>query len=115
MNSPTTKEEALDQCEALWKNLAETGSGLKNPAPVLGYIPRNACPACEWAYSQALNAHPDSMCDHCPITAWNAVNRDVYLCETDFHSPFYKWLIAESHEERSVAAIKLLQLIAESR
>jgi hypothetical protein len=107
MGPPKTKEEALDQCEALWKNLAETGDYKKHTVALelLGYLPVSACPACEWD-----NAIGEGDCINCPIKAWG----DDVVC-TDYGTPYDSWALAVGAEDRKSYARQILQLIEESR
>lgn len=111
MDSPKTKGEALDQCALIWGRLAETGSEHKVTAvkEVLGYMPYDGCPACEWDEINIGEPQLEESCTYCPIKGWGP----LVGCTTP-GEPYREWLAGRSVEERKVAAKKLLQLISES-
>ena len=111
--SPTTVSEAPDQCEALWAELASTGSYDKHSSAeqALGYVPPFGCPACAFA----LATDEVFMCLQCPIKAWAAATKASPYAPCADEGPFKDWLRADNAEERKAAAAAIRQLIAESR
>lgn len=111
---PRTREEALDQCQRLWEELARTGSRDKagTVRVVLGYRPRSNCPACEWDEQ----GRDEIICLNCPVKAWRRVDsRDLpnKCCDPD--SPYWCWGDAQDCDERQYFARKILELVEESR
>jgi hypothetical protein len=113
MPRPTSREEALDQCAALWTELAERGTDNKHAIAlaILGYKPQSGCPACEYAL-----AYRNYTCADCPIISWSAAYIDKSVrtpCEDS--GPYRAWLQAQSNVARQAAAHAMLVLIEESR
>lgn len=81
-----TKREALQQCLIVWDYLAKNPHIDPDNKPetvkyLLGYMPMNSCPACEYAGP----GKPD--CDRCPMDGWD----EEAVCYESHDGEYWRW------------------------
>ena len=108
-----TKRKALIDGLVLWKCvLANPHWGMDekidNVRKILGYVPRDYCPACHYAKSQTKTKN-EMHCDYCPVVGWDAVTP----CNS-LGMEYDGWASAKTEEGRVVWADALVKRVERS-